>query len=188
MVSTVLPQDVTSSRVYTHFLPDLLHPQDPLPPCRSLCLAAQDGCEELMNKFGFQWPANLACHTFPTAGSERLCVGDTDHLPSRGRGGQPAPRPSNPYTGGGGGGRQGGEGGERGMEFVCPAQLQVEPELKYKLVVGSKAVADCGAPCDHMFFTSGQREFSRWWVGCWSVLCLASCAFTLLSFLIDCSR
>ena len=28
--------------------------EDPLPPCRSLCLAAQDGCEELMNKFGFQ--------------------------------------------------------------------------------------------------------------------------------------
>uniref|UniRef100_A0A4W5NAZ1 Frizzled class receptor 1 n=1 Tax=Hucho hucho TaxID=62062 RepID=A0A4W5NAZ1_9TELE len=27
-----------------------------LPPCRSLCERARQGCEALMNKFGFQWP------------------------------------------------------------------------------------------------------------------------------------
>ena len=37
----------------------------------------------------------------------------------------------------------------------------MDPELKYKLTVGAKEVTDCGAPCDHMFFTGGQREFSR---------------------------
>jgi len=75
------------------------------------------------------------------------------------------------------------------MEFQCPAQLKVEPELKYQLVVGEKVVSDCGAPCDHtIFFTSEERRFSRHWVGVWSIVCLASCTFTILSFLIDCSR
>ena len=40
----------------------------------------------------------------------------------------------------------------------------MDHELQYKLTVGEKEVADCGAPCDHMFFTQGQREFSRYWV------------------------
>jgi len=31
-------------------------------------------------------------------------------------------------------------------------------------------------------------DFSRYWVGSWSVICLACCTFTLLSFLIDVSR
>ena len=44
--------------------------------CRSLCLAAQDGCEELMNKFGFQWPPNLNCNNFPDSSPDQLCVGD----------------------------------------------------------------------------------------------------------------
>uniref|UniRef100_A0A4W5LZ10 Frizzled class receptor 1 n=1 Tax=Hucho hucho TaxID=62062 RepID=A0A4W5LZ10_9TELE len=32
-----------------------------LPPCRSLCERARQGCEALMNKFGFQWPERLLC-------------------------------------------------------------------------------------------------------------------------------
>jgi frizzled protein 1/7 len=31
-------------------------------------------------------------------------------------------------------------------------------------------------------------DFSRYWVGSWSVISLACCTFTLLSFLIDVSR
>ncbi|XP_061071571.1 uncharacterized protein LOC133105449 isoform X2 [Conger conger] len=40
------------------------------PPCRSLCESAKQGCESLMNKFGFSWPESLACHLFP----EESCV------------------------------------------------------------------------------------------------------------------
>uniref|UniRef100_A0A3P9HNL6 Frizzled class receptor 1 n=1 Tax=Oryzias latipes TaxID=8090 RepID=A0A3P9HNL6_ORYLA len=46
-----------------------------LPPCRSLCERARQGCEALMNKFGFQWPDTLACETFPVHGAGELCVG-----------------------------------------------------------------------------------------------------------------
>ncbi|KAJ8354176.1 hypothetical protein SKAU_G00217430 [Synaphobranchus kaupii] len=39
-------------------------------PCRSLCESAKQGCEALMNKFGFVWPESLACQLF----SEESCV------------------------------------------------------------------------------------------------------------------
>jgi len=57
---------------------------NPLPPCRSLCLAAQAGCEELMNRFGYEWPSNLACSNFPNFPDE-LCVGDTQNLDGAGK-------------------------------------------------------------------------------------------------------
>ena len=47
--------------------------EQPIPPCRLLCMQARHGCEDLMNKFGFQWPENLECSNFPTHG---LCVGE----------------------------------------------------------------------------------------------------------------
>jgi len=47
--------------------------EQPIPPCRLLCIQARNGCEDLMNKFGFQWPENLDCNKFPTQG---LCVGE----------------------------------------------------------------------------------------------------------------
>ena len=34
-------------------------------PSRSLCNTARRGCETLMNKFGFHWPAKLSCDKFP---------------------------------------------------------------------------------------------------------------------------
>ena len=72
--------------------------EDPLPPCRSLCLAAQDGCEELMNKFGYAWPANLACHTFPETGDpNRLCVGDIEGDSEEASNSQGV-RPQQPYN------------------------------------------------------------------------------------------
>jgi len=155
----------------------------PLPPCRSLCLAAQAGCEELMNKFGFDWPPSLSCSKFPNQ-SDQLCMGDTEEL--EGNSGFTRHRPSvtrspnriPPGLPGSGG----------GMQFVCPAQLEVDPELQYKLHVGDQEVKDCGAPCDKMFFTVGQMEFSRYWVGCGAIICLVSCLFTALSCLIDCTR
>ncbi|RWS08957.1 Frizzled-7-A-like protein, partial [Dinothrombium tinctorium] len=45
-----------------------------IPPCRSLCQSARDGCEALVNKFGFQWPKALECSKFPK-GDDELCVG-----------------------------------------------------------------------------------------------------------------
>ena len=35
----------------------------PLPVCKSLCVAAKNGCVTLMRKFGFEWPASLDCES-----------------------------------------------------------------------------------------------------------------------------
>ena len=45
--------------------------ETPIPPCRSLCIQARSGCEELMNRFGFEWPETLECSKFPENG---LCI------------------------------------------------------------------------------------------------------------------
>ena len=43
-------------------------------PCRSLCEESKRGCEPLMNKFGFPWPTNLNCSSFPVEGGNRSCI------------------------------------------------------------------------------------------------------------------
>ncbi|XP_059480288.1 frizzled-2-like [Neocloeon triangulifer] len=46
-----------------------------MPPCRSLCLSAKNGCEGLMNRFGFQWPDVLNCERLPNHGA---CIDKED--------------------------------------------------------------------------------------------------------------
>jgi hypothetical protein len=48
---------------------------EPIPPCRGLCMEARRGCESLMNRYGFQWPDNLDCSRFPVAG---ICIEAND--------------------------------------------------------------------------------------------------------------
>lgn len=45
-----------------------------LPPCRSLCEKSKQGCEPLLNKFGFVWPAKFNCSRFPEEGSGETCI------------------------------------------------------------------------------------------------------------------
>lgn len=49
--------------------------ETPVPPCRSTCNSARDGCQTLMKEHGMSWPASLSCDKFPVQ-SERICVGD----------------------------------------------------------------------------------------------------------------
>lgn len=47
--------------------------EEAIPPCRSLCTKARDGCESSMERLRMGWPARLACENFPPAG---MCVGE----------------------------------------------------------------------------------------------------------------
>ncbi|XP_063242236.1 frizzled-2 [Bacillus rossius redtenbacheri] len=160
----------------------------PLPPCRSLCLSSRLGCEALMNKFGFPWPDDLDCDKFPETGQD-LCVGENKTSASAGPDGA-GPRDS-VY-----GGLDTGYGpaypqfpeGARNFGFVCPVYFKVPADLEYSLKVGQKTEKNCGAPCEGLFFTKEEKRFARVWVGAWSVLCAASCLFTVLTFLIDTDR
>uniref|UniRef100_A0A8D2JDU9 Frizzled class receptor 7 n=1 Tax=Varanus komodoensis TaxID=61221 RepID=A0A8D2JDU9_VARKO len=141
-----------------------------IPPCRSLCERARQGCEALMNKFGFQWPERLRCENFPVHGAGEICVGQNT---------------SDTSGGGGGTGRPGG-----GYAFSCPRQLKVPPYLGYRFL-GER---DCGAPCEPelphglMYFKEAEVRFARLLVGIWSVLCCASTLFTVLTYLVDMRR
>uniref|UniRef100_A0A8B9S6S5 Frizzled-1 n=1 Tax=Apteryx owenii TaxID=8824 RepID=A0A8B9S6S5_APTOW len=157
-----------------------------LPPCRSLCERARQGCEALMNKFGFQWPDTLRCEKFPVHGAGELCVGQ--NASERGTP-TPALRPeswtSNPQRGGGAAAP-----GEPRGRFSCPRALKVPSYLNYRFL-GER---DCGAPCEPgrlyglMYFGPEELRFSRTWIGIWSVLCCASTLFTVLTYLVDMKR
>lgn len=155
----------------------------PLPPCRSLCLSAKNGCEGIMKNFGFHWPESLNCESYPDNSiSEELCVGvsklnvppstpSTDVVSNS----HPITRYKTPYHG-------------RDFGFVCPEQFKVPEVLEYSFKVGNKVEKNCGAPCHKMFFSENKRQFSRVWIGTWAILCTASCLFTVCTFLIDTDR
>ncbi|XP_014259631.1 frizzled-2 [Cimex lectularius] len=157
--------------------------EKPIPPCRSLCLSARQGCEQVMNVFGFPWPDNLECSKFPEPPD--ICVGDNNRTSSTSGKAKPTgpqqgyPRHEEPA---------GLPEGAMDYGFICPSQFKVPKGMDYQLKVGDRVAKDCGAPCDGMFFSPEQRKFARIWVGVWSVLCSASCLFTVLTFTIDTDR
>nr|ADZ61651.1 frizzled receptor 1/2/7 [Ptychodera flava] len=146
--------------------------ETPLPPCRSLCQSAKNGCEALMNRFGFQWPERLDCNTFPVHGSGPLCVGQNRSVPTA----MPTTKPDNKSVTP--------SSDTVVPPFTCPDELRVPAYLDYNFLDADA----CGAPCDSMFFSETQREFARIWIGIWSILCAASTLFTVSTFLIDMPR
>lgn len=142
----------------------------PIPPCRHLCMSAKNGCESLMNKFGFKWPDALACEQFPEQG---MCVGEnrTDTSTE-----VPHLQQSAVVT-----------------VIKCPHTMQVLSKSKYSLHVSSTVLDQCSMPCSPdnavpMFFDSRIRRFLRFWTGAWAVACCASSLFTVLTFSIDMTR
>ena len=166
----------------------------PLPPCRSICERARAGCEGVMQTFNFQWPQNLDCSKLPEYGEnpDVLCVGtnetSTPRSPTTLQPPLRMPLPEFQPSWNSGHKPYGDILGARDHGFVCPVQFKVPHDFGYSLKVGGKIVENCGAPCDGMFFSEQERQFSRVWVGTWAALCAASCFFTFLTFLIDTDR
>lgn len=160
-----------------------------IPPCRNLCLSARNGCEKLMNDFGFQWPETFECSKFPlpSSGPDSLCVGDNEEggksstlspMIESNFGKDLRPGVSYPNL----------PENAKDYGFVCPLHFKIPPGLDYELKVGDKVEKNCGAPCDGMFFSEKEKKMSRLWVGIWSALCATSCLFTVLTFMIDSDR
>ncbi|XP_049289173.1 frizzled isoform X2 [Anopheles funestus] len=174
----------------------------PLPPCRSLCESAR-ACENIMKTFNFPWPENLECSQFPENSDGNLCVSkdnssETTPIPtSASSPGYPTKTVAAPYipphrksSGSVGGAGAGGSlvGTHRDLGFICPVQLKAPTLMGYQLTIGGKVTKDCGAPCNSMFFSENERTVLKYWVGSWAAVCVASCLFTVLTFLIDSSR
>lgn len=165
----------------------------PLPPCRSLCLSAKNGCENIMSKFGIEWPENLDCAKFPQGQDidGEMCVGENKTAVAAADATTPSPKgryPLGPISFQPNKKQPFREFGGRDFGFVCPVQFKVPKILEYSLKVGDKVEKDCGAPCHMMFFSENERKFSRVWIGTWALLCSASCLFTVCTFLIDTDR
>ncbi|XP_035894039.1 frizzled isoform X2 [Anopheles stephensi] len=179
---------------------------EPLPPCRCLCESAR-ACETIMKTFDFAWPENLECSQFPENIEGNLCV-------AKNKSSEPTPIPTSasssagyptktvaaPYVpphrkvsggtpvGVGTGVGSGLVGTHRDLGFICPVQLKAPTLMGYQLTIGGKVTKDCGAPCNSMFFSENERTVLKYWVGSWAAVCVASCLFTVLTFLIDSSR
>jgi len=191
--------------------------EKPIPPCKSLCQSARDGCEGLMNKFGFRWPESLDCDKFPEIGGEELCVADNTNANShhhhnhnqnfdhdhRGLGGENLSptlygNNNNRHIGGGGGKLGGKSGGKpsstssmnvtKDLGFVCPVNFQTPPGLDYVFRINGKDHKGCGMPCDGILFSREERKSIRMWTGMWAILCVISTLFTVLTFMVDTRR
>ena len=144
--------------VYMPFCDD----HGPVPPCRELCERARSGCSAIITKFGFEWPDSLRCDRYPESGT--LCV---DHQVSR-----PRKRPTvNSWEGG------------ADSNFSCPAKQK--PNSEHYKFMGKK---NCASNCTTIYFTLKEKEFARIWVLFWSIICLFSTAFTILTFAVDITR
>jgi len=45
-----------------------------VPPCRSTCERAREGCEKIMMNYKFFWPKSMNCDKFPVHSSESICI------------------------------------------------------------------------------------------------------------------
>lgn len=161
----------------------------PLPPCQSLCQSARNGCELLMNKFGFKWPEPLNCDKFPTNEDKKrgiLCFGqDSDQSSdslSGAKSGGPFINPSlKPQI-------KTNSNITRDLGFVCPINFVTPPGMDYVFRIQGKDHKNCGAPCDGILFTERERKMIRLWTGISAILCVVSTLFTVMTFLIDTNR
>jgi len=161
--------------------------EEAIPPCRSLCMEARNGCEVLMNRFGFQWPENLECSRFPESG---LCVGEnrssSEHHPRttkhwmRGATVRIPVHSTIPPR----------QSGEIMMPLECPSPYKVSLSWGYHLHIGKITIENCGMPCsgeDAMFNGRGYT-YVRYVVLFAAIACLVSTLFTVLTFLVDMHR
>ncbi|CAG2161745.1 unnamed protein product [Oppiella nova] len=163
----------------------------PLLPCQSLCQSAKNGCEHLMNKFGFKWPEPLNCDKFPTNEDKKrgvLCFGQDSDQSGDGLNGSPyrpfvntaatkswPKSPANATI-------------SRDLGFVCPVNFQTPPGMDYVFRIQGKSHKNCGAPCDGILFGKDERRIIRLWTGLWAILCVVSTLFTVATYVIDTKR
>lgn len=173
-------------------LPDY---QKPLPPCRDLCRRAREGCEPLMQQYGFKWPERMECDQFPIHGEspDVLCMDRNSSESSTHK-----PKPSQPKTKKpcvkGSKNCQGPPGDQKQTNNECTCQC-TRPLISlgnnsppYNRSVSVAGVVNCAYPCKDIFLNPDEREFATIWITLWSGLCTASTLMTLTTFLIETER
>lgn len=175
--------------------------QKPLPPCRDLCRRAREGCEPLMQQYGFRWPERMECEQFPVFGAsqEVLCM-DQNKNDSSSRSSTPTKssttRPNknnkackNPKNCADPPGERSKQPQNRECNCTCRKPLillETTPYFNKSISVGG--VENCAFPCKETFFKPDEKEFATVWITLWSSLCAVSTLMTLTTFLIETER
>jgi len=137
----------------------------PIQPCKSLCERARKGCGGIMKKFGFIWPDFLRCDRYPEKKEREnvLCVDENDNHQTTTNNNYN----QNNYT----------------SKFICPALQLIDSEHYHFM-----GIKECASNCTTIYFTPKEKEFARVWILFWSVVCVFSTAFTILTFIVDMPR
>ncbi|XP_022903648.1 frizzled-2 [Onthophagus taurus] len=164
-----------------------------LPPCRGLCRRAREGCEPIMQQYGFKWPDRMECEQFPEFGlSDNLCMDENKENSPQTTQKSTTPRskhkprckdPKNcPVT----------PGEKKPNDCTCHCKAPLIPlgkdSILYNRSVAAGSVPNCAHPCQETFFNADEKEFAAVWITLWSALCAASTLMTLTTFLIETER
>lgn len=181
----------------------------PLPPCRSVCERARQGCTPLMQQYGFPWPERMACEKLPVHGDPtNLCMEQSNRTESSGNAQSSSSGTSKPPKKNSGKCKPGKNGnskncmGEETIQHIpkdipdqgCSCKCQhplitiYRNSSYYNRSISVGNVDNCGFPCHGVFFNSEEKEFASIWITLWSSLCCVSTLMTLTTFLIDTER
>ncbi|CAD5207512.1 unnamed protein product [Bursaphelenchus okinawaensis] len=154
----------------TLFAPLCTQMEEPLKPCRHLCLSAKHGCEDLMKKFGYSWPEIFNCDKFPIQNG--WCFGENTTINS------PVSTTVGPP--------------EKTLE--CPHTMRVLSKSSYNLKIANATIPQCSLPCETedrvpiFGFSPSERGILRLTAWLSAVVCLVCTLFTVVTFLIDIER
>ncbi|KAK5642325.1 hypothetical protein RI129_008492 [Pyrocoelia pectoralis] len=173
----------------------------PLPPCQNLCKRARDGCEPLMQQYGFKWPERMECEQFPIYGAsqEVLCMdqnkNEATHKPSSSfKTSTTRPKHNKVCKNSKNCADPPGEKIKpppRGRDCNCTCQnplVLLENTPHFNKSISVVGVENCAFPCKETFFKPDEKEFATVWITLWSSLCAASTLMTLTTFLIETER
>lgn len=163
------------------YLPVCTNP-GPLLPCRSLCLSVRNSCERLLQSFNITLSPDLDCAKFPE--DNTLCFGkNQNNVPAQqmNENNQQSVNYQNPNP-------NKILNGAKTFSFTCPDDLNVSKAYDDSFKIGNVIAKNCGLPCNDMFFSFKERQFSKMWIGTWSIVCALSCLFTVLTFMLNTSR
>lgn len=161
-------------------------------PCRPLCKSVKSRCEQVLENFGFHWPASLNCSKFPPVNNQdHMCMDgpkvknyENYHLfnsefKSKVR--AFSPNHTNPKI----------LGGEKGTSIGLKSRhygLCEDYKLSH-LYYYINRTRRCAQKCSaNILFTHDNKDFIDIWVAVWASGCFLSTLFTILTFLADISK
>lgn len=150
-----------------------------VPPCKNWCQQFKQSCSKIYHTYNKEaWPRELQCDELPEYDAKKLqCITkpkSTDASPSLPQ--TPATTP-NDFS-----------GSQCVSELKCPSELQVRSTETYPSKYNFLGLGNCSAPCEDHFWSKSDIDLAKRWILAWSVLCLISTLFTVLTYVIDKDR